>query len=287
MDLNLDLQSVRFSRKKQGYVMLLLVFALIAVIAQTAAVMLGYDAAMHVYKFGNPIGTIVGWMLAVMVCVHLSSFFVLKGNKEPSAFPPCDQITSFFAMMGGLLAGASSLLRAWEIRQATGSVSTVVVLLALASLPTAAYFVLLALRMKEGEPMMTALGFFPVLWLAFCLMHCYFEAHAVITDPMRTLFQLSLVAMMLSFLGELKMRVGKNGSRLFFAASGAAVILGLCSALSMILLRVVVHRLSNGELLLSLAELAFSLYLFLRLYRMAFAVRKKEMPVLHDGGFEG
>jgi len=289
MDCNLDLKSIRFSRKKQGYVMLLLVFAVLAMLAQATAVMLGYDAAMRVYKLGNPIGMLTGWMLAVMACVHLSSFFTLKGDNEPSGWeiPPCDQLTAFFAAVGGILTTLSSFFLAWETKQATGSLSTMSVLLVLASLPAAAYFVLTGLRMKEGEPILTSLGFFPVLWLAFCLMRCYFEEKAVINDPLRVLFQLSLVAVMLAFLGELKMRVGKKGARLFFGAAGVAVILGLSSVVSMVLLRVVVHRLSNGELLLTLSELALCLYLFLRVYRMAFAVKRKETPILHDNGFEG
>lgn len=286
MNLDLDLSAVRFTRRKQGYVMLTLVFAVIGMLAQTAAVMLGYDAALHVYKAGHPLGTFVGWGLAVMTVVLLSSFVSLRRDTDAAGVMPCDNLTAFFASMGGGALIVASLLLAWETKEQSGTIATVTVLLAAASVPTGLYLILTAMSRDAGSNRLTALGFFPVIWLSLCLMRSYFESNSAINDPLRILYQLSLAAMMLAFLGELKLRVGKKGQPLFFAAAGASVLLGSVSALSMILIRLVVYRLSDGELLLSIAELILCFYFFLRLYRMAFGIKEPEKPFVREDGFE-
>lgn len=256
----------RTVKRKKNYVLLSLVFAILGMLGQTAAVLYGYDASMRVFRLKNPLGPAVGWGLFVLSVVLFSALITLKGSKAQ----PCtsSHLTAFFSSFGGGVMLAASLVVAIECRNATGALSTVSTALAFLSLPSAMYLLLQALpATPKRETLLTALGFFPVLWGIMALLRIYFDNTSAIGDPLRILLQCALIAVMLAFLGELKLRVGKTGEPLFFAAAGVALVLSSAAAISQVILKTVAHAAPTDELMLSLATFFLSLYLFVSMIR--------------------
>ena len=137
--------------------------------------------------------------------------------------------------------------------------------MAIFSVPTGIYFVLNALR-KANDQTMTLLGFFPVLWAATCLLRIYFEVGAAVNDPIRILFQLSFVAVMLAFLFELRLRIKKDGTLPLIIFSGISIIVGLPAVVSMAILFIIPRTVTTGEILLSAAEFFICLDLLIKMY---------------------
>lgn len=262
-----DFRTEALTKRKNGYVLLTLIFTVLGMIGQTVVVLYGYDASMKGFKLGNPLGTLVGWGLALTSVLLLSALFTLKGAEASLQHP--DHLTTFLSALAGGAVVAASVMIALEFQKAGGALATVSSLMALLSLPTGAYLILQGLLLSKGEKVITALGFFPVIWGAMALMRIYFDNNTPINDPLRLLLQVALVAMMLAFLGELKIRVGKKGAPLFFAMAGVSLLLGASSAISTIVLRIVIPTVPTSELMLAIADLLLSLYLFVRMVKLS------------------
>ena len=256
------------TKRKKGYLLLSLVFAVLGMIGQTVVVLYGYDASMRVFRQNSVLGTLVGWGLFLMCAVLLSALFTLKGRG--GRFAESDHLTAFFSALGGGVLPVASLVIAIECQTSGGSLATVSALMAAFSLPSGAYLLLQAFRSgsEKRRTLLTVFGFFPVLWGITALLRLYFDNTSAINDPLRLLLQCALIAVMLAFLSELKMRVGKKGEPLFYAASGAALVLSSAAAVSQVILRVVVTTVPTGEFLLSITALCLSLYLFVRMWQL-------------------
>lgn len=260
------------------YTALCLLFTLLGAVGQSLALRFGYDCFFGVYRTDNPIGTVVAWCLFAFVLILSSALLILPKDKEPGAIAPCGNVLAFFSSVGGVASICASLLVFLDVIRQDGAIKTFSLLLLLFSLPTGAYLILTALSQKKEDKRLTVLGFFPVIWLALCLVRIYFDRTSAINDPMQILLQISLAAIMLYFLTELRARVGKPGSRLRFVAGMAASLLGSASSVSMILLYLRLRNgrfgssllgfrtvITRGELMLAVFELLLSLYVIGRL----------------------
>ncbi len=259
------------------YLLLMGAMTALGVLGQTLTLLFGYDPTRGVYRLDDPLGPTVAVVLGVFSLILMSAAFSLRREETLRPVPPVGNgVALLSAMSGGALLCTSVLMTvdAWADDGALKIFSLVMVLLAL---PAGAYFLLTAMSRREEDNRLAVLGFFPVLWLAACLMRIYFDRTSAINDPMQLLLQLSLAAVMLACLTELRALVGKTGFRVRFAISAVAVLLGITSSVSMLVLyfsslslpvadggaiRAVMPR---GELLLAVTELLLALYLTGRL----------------------
>ena len=104
-------------------------------------------------------------------------------------------------------------------------------------------------------------------------MRLYFDRTSAINDPMMILLQLSLAALMLAFMMEERIRVGKKGFCLLMTLSAIGVLLGSSASVSMIVFRLNGGSLTGGEVMLSVTELILSLYFFARLTEYALSAK--------------
>ncbi len=85
------------------------------------------------------------------------------------------------------------------------------------------------------KPQLKSLGIsltslFPVAWFAICLIRIYFDNDLLMTDPGRILRQIAFLAAMVACLCEPRERLGIFNHRFFLAASTAAPVILLASA---------------------------------------------------------
>lgn len=242
--------------------------------AQTLALLLGYDTAKGVYLRGNSLGAVAGWALFVFVLILASPLFLLPKDDAVYPIPPCNHTTAFFAAAGGGIAVCSSFIMMLDVLHAMAPPKTLTILsilLFLLSLPTDLYLILSAILRKAESRLLTAFSFFPVLWVAACLIRIYFDRTSAINDPRKLLLQVSLAAIMIYFLTEARSRVGKGGIRFRFAAGMIAMLLGFASSVSMLALAFRGVSLPRGELLLTITELLLTLYILGRLLALVTA----------------
>ncbi len=242
------------------------IFAAIAICIQGIAVVLGYDPAMQVYKTNSILGTISAIVIfAEIVIFTLMTVMMLKGGKRLSALPQASDTSAFLSSAAGCMIIVSSVLLFFESQGYVGTASNVTLWMTIVSIPSGMYFILSTFKNKN-EQLLSYLGFFPVIWTALCLLRIYFDVGAAINDPLRILFQLSFVAIILALLFELKVRVGKNGTIPLIIFSGIAIILGSASVLSMTILFIIPKTVSTGEILLSASEFLICLDLLVKMY---------------------
>jgi len=255
------------------YGLLTLILTAVGTVGQFLAIHFGYSQQMGVYSQSNPIGPIVGWCLFAFVLLLAGFALLLPKESDVTPVPPCGNGLAFLSAMSGGIAICASLFMLLDVMKTTGPIKTLSLLLVILSLPAGYYLIRSATTRKTEDKLLTILGFFPVLWLAVCLIRIYFDRTSAINDPVQLLLQLSLAAIMLYFLTELRSRVGKPDYRLRLAAGGVATLLGMASSGTLILLyfglgggttnvsgglnRTVVTR---GELFLAVAELLMALY---------------------------
>ncbi len=258
------------------YLLLTLLLTAVGAAAQTYALLFDYDASMSVYRSTDGAGAAVGWTLFAFVLVLGSSLFLLPKEKALRPVPPCGNALAFVAAVSAAAAVGSSVIVALDAAGTGGAIGAVSFLLALTSFPAGAYFLLMALFRRGNETALSVLGFFPVVWLSLGLMRIYFDRGSAINDPVKTLLQISLAAIMLYFLFELRARVGKGGFRLRVAFGAVALLLGFASSTSMLALVFAGVPIVRGEVILAVAELFLTLYVGGRLWDIYQATYQEE-----------
>lgn len=211
-------------------------------------------------------GTVIGLAAVIIAAVSVPS-----GACGIERVPVCGTAEAFFAAMAGAAIFAYSVMNCIAAHvsasgQAASSVSkpTLILwtLMTVLSIPTAAYLIISAVTKTEEKPALTALGFFPVLWTAVCLLRIYFDRTSAINNPVKIFSQMALAAVMLFFLSELRIRVGKPVMRVYLAFSGAAAMLGFSYSVSLIAAYLSGVGGLSGDVLLAVVILLCAVYAF-------------------------
>ncbi len=243
-------------------------FTVAALIFQTIAVLGSYEAHMHVYKNDSPLGLVSGIVIAVLaVILAVIAFFNARrsvyGEDNIPRMSGAEVVSS--VMFGGFML-VSSFLLFFEMKNAhvnTAMVKGITGVLVLVSIPSASYYILSALNLI-GETAKKLLGICPTLWASVCLMRIYFDVGTAINDPVRILFQVSFVFIMLALLFEERIAVTGKGVVLFVVSASLSVLLGCSAAVSMLILFFTSTTVALGELLLAVCEIIACLYMLLR-----------------------
>ncbi len=228
---------------------------LAATVTETLVLMFGFDEKMGVYAAGNPFGTITACVIALTAVLLTVLSMTIKEKNELAELgvKPCNAGGIFFAAVsGGLIPAYSAImllnelisLQKGSVRASLGELfarllktpsGVVTFVLLLVSIPTAVYFITSALFRQEKVGSLTLFGFFPVIWFAACLMRQYFDRTSALNDPTKIFAQMSLVALMMFMLMEIRVRVGKPHLKLYVAAATVASFLGITFSASSII----------------------------------------------------
>lgn len=258
------------------------VTAIVAALAHTAVLLFSYDSSLGVYIYNgySPVMFIAGTVIG-LAAVIIAAVSVPSGACGIERVPVCGTAEAFFAAMAGAAIFAYSVMNCIAtiieiIRNLppNSSISVIIsailsnttavlwIIMTLLSIPTAAYLIISALTKTEEKPALTALGFFPVLWTAVCLLRIYFDRTSAINNPVKIFSQMALSAVMLFFLSELRIRVGKPVMRVYLAFSGAAAMLGFSYSVSLIAAYLSGVGGLSGDVLLAVVILLCAVYAF-------------------------
>lgn len=258
------------------------VTAVVAALAHTAVLLFSYDSSLGVYIYNgySPVMFIAGTVIG-LAAVIIAAVSVPSGACGIERVPVCGTAEAFFAAMAGAAIFAYSVMNCIAaiieiIRNLppNSSISVIIsailsnttavlwIIMTLLSIPTAAYLIISALTKTEEKPALTALGFFPVLWTAVCLLRIYFDRTSAINNPVKIFSQMALAAVMLFFLSELRIRVGKPVLRVYLAFSGAAAMLGFSYSVSLIAAYLSGVGELSGDVLLAVVILLCAVYAF-------------------------
>ena len=258
------------------------VTATVAALAHTAVLLFSYDSSLGVYIYNgySPVMFIAGTVIG-LAAVIIAAVSVPSGACGIERVPACGTAEAFFAAMAGAAIFAYSVMNCIatiiEITRnlpPNSSISVIIsailsnttavlwIIMTLLSIPTAAYLIISAVTKTEEKPALTALGFFPVLWTAVCLLRIYFDRTSAINNPVKIFSQMALAAVMLFFLSELRIRVGKPVMRVYLAFSGAAAMLGLSYSVSLIAAYLSGVGGLSGDVLLAVVILLCAVYAF-------------------------
>ena len=258
------------------------VTAIVAALAHTAVLLFSYDSSLGVYIYNgySPVMFIAGTVIG-LAAVIIAAVSVPSGACGIERVPVCGTAEAFFAAMAGAAIFAYSVMNCIAaiieiIRNLppNSSISVIIsailsnttavlwIIMTLLSIPTAAYLIISAVTKTEEKPALTALGFFPVLWTAVCLLRIYFDRTSAINNPVKIFSQMALAAVMLFFLSELRIRVGKPVMRVYLAFSGAAAMLGFSYSVSLIAAYFSGVGGLSGDVLLAVVILLCAVYAF-------------------------
>lgn len=238
------------------------IFAVIGMIFETLAILFGYDAHMRVFKLGSQVATASVAALFILSIATITLAICVGKVGKMRIRVQNSNLADIISAIGGFALAASSVFFLVESWNATGALKLFTVILVLISVPSAMYFFLGADR---RDRLSTFCAFFPPLWNAACLVRLYFDSETAINDPVRILLQITLVAVMLALMYELKLRIRGTGHIMFTVTAPVAVVLSCASFTSIILLRLLVKVESAANVLLSAGLLLISLYLMMRL----------------------
>lgn len=258
------------------------VTAIVAALAHTAVLLFSYDSSLGVYIYNgySPVMFIAGTVIG-LAAVIIAAVSVPSGACGIERVPVCGTAEAFFAAMAGAAIFAYSVMNCIAtiieiIRNLppNSSISVIIsailsnttavlwIIMTLLSIPTAAYLIISAVTKTEEKPALTALGFFPVLWTAVCLLRIYFDRTSAINNPVKIFSQMALAAVMLFLLSELRIRVGKPVMRVYLAFSGAAAMLGFSYSVSLIAAYLSGVGGLSGDVLLAVVILLCAVYAF-------------------------
>lgn len=239
-------------------------FCLLNMMIMSFAVLFGYDPVMQLFKRESGIGVFGSWFLFVsLVCLFVLSVISFKGHNIKE-----NKIRSLLGTGLSFVCGAvvltSSLLMLIEATK-LGSGEKFSMLLLAASIPTALYFVYIPFE-DSYLKLCDIFGFFPPIWNAFLLLRIYFDKTAAINDPLRILCQISVVAVMLALLLELRFRLGKDVKFVYTFFASCAAVLGMSASVCTAILFFLPRLVSFPEFMMGMAQLALSVYALYRVY---------------------
>ena len=236
------------------FLFITLIFGLAAAALETCVMLFGFDSNKGVYSAGGSLGAVAATVIAAFTVILIIASRFVKGVGGHAELAVCDggTVSSFLAgICGGILPIyslfsivvqiLSAKTGAYEpsvaeraavaLKTSTGTIALIILAL---SIPSAIYLLRTALKSQGEEKKQAALGFFPILWLSLSLVKQYFDRTTALNNPARIYAQMALVALMLYFLMEERVRVKKPLFKCYILSSAVAALVGFSFSVSAI-----------------------------------------------------
>lgn len=275
--------SVLANPEKNKNIKALWSYYIFAIIASVAGVVLrfmllvrDYDFDLGLYKTDTVLPTIFRIVLFISVVCILTSIWTTKRSDLPDTLPPVGRFLTFVSSLAGFSMIATlvmrllknltfqMLLEGWKSSLASG----LEIAMQIFTIPTALYFIVMAVRQDPYKPSTAALGFFPVLWSAAYLMCIYFDTSTTLNNPLRILEQFSLIVVMAFLLMELRCLVGKPKPHVYIAFGMAVMVTVSAASLPTFLLVLAMKMRLTVDTVFDAAKLCIAVYAAVRVADM-------------------
>ncbi|MBQ8907875.1 MAG: hypothetical protein IJY71_04745 [Clostridia bacterium] len=269
---------MKLSTKKLHLIALIvaLAFALLLTVARTVLVLTAYDPLLG--HFAPGFFADYGFALLGAVAVIAFLFFVIMTRESTPAVSlataPFQMLASAFvaiASFAWLLDTALSLMG----KTATTAETVLLILTLLFAVGVIVYMastVLSAtsLTLTAGAAMATA------LFSIFYAMLAYFNTAFTLNSPIKILDQVTFLALLLFFLAESRLRLGKRGRAFYLFAAMTALVLTAANSLPGLIYFAAKQSPLVGSFMHDFLVLAFFLYVLSRLLPMLLQAEQSE-----------
>jgi hypothetical protein len=257
-----------------------------------------YDFKLGLYKAGTVLPQVFTVFLGVSVALLLTIPLVCRNIALPTELPPVSTQLTFVSALTGFAMFATVVMQlimrlsfeiglsGWKSALASG----LEIAMQAFALPSAAYFVAMAVRRDPYKPSTAALGFFPVLWASSYLMCVYFDMSTTLNNPLRILEQASLIVVMAFMLMELRCLVGKAKPHIYITFGMTAMVMVTSSSLPTLLLTMARKMDVSVDTIYDAAKVCLAAYIAVRLADMIRAAGRdtaEKQPVAESEAASG
>jgi hypothetical protein len=267
----------RTNKKKNMLLGGYLIFAGIAAAASAAVQLMllltDYDFTLGLYNSGSVLPETFAVLLLAAVAILLTLPIIGKKTELPSVLPPVSRGLTFVSALTGFALIATVVMQlfmnlTFEI-SLEGWKSILAAALEIAmlvfALPSAGYFIIMAIRREPYRRSTAALGFFPVLWAASYLMCVYFDTSTTLNNPLRIIEQAALIALMVFMLMELRTLIGRAKPHLYMMFGMIALVMITASSLPSLILTLAMKMSVSVDTIYDAAKLCLAAYIAVRL----------------------
>lgn len=256
-------------RVARGYYFFTLIASLIGAALQMVLLLSEYDVSIGMYRNDSLLASVfTGFVLIVAVAILTMPFVARKEKLPPlTELPSSDTPVMFASTLSGFILIAVLILQLVLKTPISGTLGTgdyfwiAVLILAV---PTAIFFFLPAFPLKNKARIEKAFAFFPVIWCAVYLMHTYFDKSTALRSPVRILSELAMIASMLFFLMELRVRVGKSNPTGLATFVNVSIFFSSICAIPLISVAFINQWILETDILYSAVQLCFLTYFIAR-----------------------
>ncbi len=273
--------------KKQllGYTIFSAAAGLLLAVLRTVISLAYLESGIEMYAHGTPLPAILH--IVIILCaaaVCTAGLQKLCDNPAADNGAPISQFTLFASMFCGFLMLAYDLFLIFEVgsanwdaigpligRPQTGTVTMASAVFTLCLMVFAVPAAISFFKTAQGtrKPSHPFFETMIVVWLVMFALHAYFDASIAFNSPVKILRILTLLALALFAICEVRRTLDIALPRLYFPAAYLAILLGLTHAISdAILLAADKIVLAEGYLGIAV-ELAYVLYVLSRVLRLS------------------
>ncbi len=236
----------------------------------------GLDSRYGVYQHGAILPHVYHISLAVALVLLIVFAIKASPKQESSYYIRKNDVTIFISCLCAFMLGANTLLSLFNV-VSNGSAGVYDILdICFAIVAMLFFFGLI----KKNDAPSTALAFVslcPIAWCSVNLIRIYFDSTLLHTSSIKTFSLIALLGAMLYFLNEARMQLSIMSHRFFLSTALTAPILLITNAVPNLILGDKLTLSKSGAVLLSFIEIAFSIFIYCRLYAYIFKAEQSDI----------
>lgn len=272
-------------KKRSAVFCAYLIFSLTAAVAaacvQLFLLLTDYDFTLGLYNSGSTLPSLFAVLLLVAVTALLTLPLVGRKIAMAPALPPVGRGLTFISALTGFALIATVVMQLFlglafntELEGWKSSLAAVLgVAMLIFAAPSAAYFIVMAVRRDPYRRSTTALGFCPVLWSATYLMCVYFDTSTTLNNPLRIIEQAALISIMVFLLMELRYLIGRASPHLYMMFGMITLVMVTASSLPTLILTLAMKMPVSVDTIYDAAKLCIAAYTAVR---VGSVIRDKE-----------
>ena len=207
------------------------------IVFRLLATLFFFDVDIGYYRSGSIVAIIASYLPAIAALASLVICAVSKISVIPAEprNTKAVRICALFPALGFIGYSVIYAISTVEYYGLYGELPLLYILMLAASVISAVFFALLALKKNVGDAYFAVSGIFLIIWLIISLAESYFDSFVQMNSPIKMIFQFATLSAVLLAVNELRVDLEVKKPRFhLFAATVATVFLGTSSIPSII-----------------------------------------------------
>ena len=234
------IELLKSRRALRIYFVVTVCLAALCVLLRTLSTVFFFDADIGYYKSGAFLPILLNLLLVISVIgaafVYLiSKKYLLPAKATDTRAIRISAVITSLGFLAYLVSNLWDLPLLWDVIKIYGKVPTVFILINLAALLSAVYFLLIAFARETGGALRVVGTVFVLVFMALSISDTYFDPTIAMNSPIKMLLHFALLSAMLLAVNEARIGLGseKAGFHLF-SATIALIFTGASSIPSIV-----------------------------------------------------